>query len=151
MNRFSPAKSLRLLSGQYAYSRTKLSACCQLTHHNQPTRRERGHRKERIDEDAGDSELSLHTRALAREYGRVWTQDWHLPHLSRNSGSTIAAIVNRSGHPESNLNPNLEPLSTAAGDRYGLVLSSSSYININFLSWVTNNMVLQSFLLRRNS
>ena len=53
-----------------------------------------------------------------------WTQGWHLPHLSRNSGSTIAAIIDLSGHPESNLNPNLEPLS-ALGDKYGAPIFSS--------------------------
>ena len=40
-----------------------------------------------------------------------WSQGWHLPSLSRNPACKIAAIVDTSEHPKSNLNPDLEPLS----------------------------------------
>jgi predicted dehydrogenase len=53
-----------------------------------------------------------------------WTQGWHLPHLRRNSGSTIAAIVDRLEHPKSNLNPNLESLSVL-GEKYDAPVFSS--------------------------
>lgn len=43
-----------------------------------------------------------------------WSQGWHLPHLSRNPKSQIAAIIDASDHPKSNLNPKLEPLSALA-------------------------------------
>lgn len=41
-----------------------------------------------------------------------WTQGWHLPHLHRNPKAEIAAIIDTAEQPRSNLNPNLEPLST---------------------------------------
>ena len=41
-----------------------------------------------------------------------WSQGWHLPHLWRNPRTQIAAIVDATTHPKSNLNPNLEALST---------------------------------------
>lgn len=41
-----------------------------------------------------------------------WSQGWHLPHLMRNPKANIVAIVDASDHPKSNLNPDLEPLST---------------------------------------
>lgn len=53
-----------------------------------------------------------------------WTQGWHLPHLRRNSGSTIAAIVDRSDYPQSNLNPNLESLAVL-GETYDAPVFSS--------------------------
>jgi predicted dehydrogenase len=53
-----------------------------------------------------------------------WTQGWHLPHLYRNSGATIAAIVDQSPHPRSNLNPNLESLADL-GDKYKAPIFSS--------------------------
>ena len=42
-----------------------------------------------------------------------WSQGWHLPHLAENEDSVvIAAVVDLSPHPKSNLNPNLESLET---------------------------------------
>lgn len=41
-----------------------------------------------------------------------WSQGWHLPHLHRNEKVNLAAIVDSSSHPKSNLNPHLEPLAT---------------------------------------
>jgi len=46
-----------------------------------------------------------------------WSQGWHLPHLQRNPKAKIAAMVDTSDHPKSNLNPNLEPLSVLK-DKY---------------------------------
>eukprot|EP00984_Skeletonema_dohrnii_P006164 scaffold2199_cov120-Skeletonema_dohrnii-CCMP3373.AAC.5 len=43
-----------------------------------------------------------------------WSQGWHLPHLHRNEEVTISAIVDSSPHPTSNLDPNLESLTTLA-------------------------------------
>lgn len=53
-----------------------------------------------------------------------WSQGWHLPHLHRNPGAHLAAIVDSSSHPKSNLNPNLQPLS-ALSDKYGAAAFSS--------------------------
>lgn len=40
-----------------------------------------------------------------------WSQGWHLPHLSRNKDKVrIVALVDRSSHPQSSLNPDLESL-----------------------------------------
>jgi predicted dehydrogenase len=48
-----------------------------------------------------------------------WSQGWHLPHLSRNKDTvSIVAIVDRSSHPQSSLNPNLESLD-AVSQKYG--------------------------------
>ena len=41
-----------------------------------------------------------------------WSQGWHLPHLLRNPQTKITAIVDACDHPQSNLNPSLEALST---------------------------------------
>jgi hypothetical protein len=43
-----------------------------------------------------------------------WSQGWHLPHLHRNDRVKLAAIVDSSSHPTSNLNPNLDPLAKLA-------------------------------------
>jgi predicted dehydrogenase len=43
-----------------------------------------------------------------------WSQGWHLPHLHRNDHVKLAAIVDSSSHPKSNLNPCLEPLAKLA-------------------------------------
>jgi len=43
-----------------------------------------------------------------------WSQSWHIPHLHRNPNVDLVAIVDPSPHPQSNLNPNLEPLSDLA-------------------------------------
>lgn len=42
-----------------------------------------------------------------------WSQGWHLPHLSRNKNIKIV-VVDQNPNPKSNLNPNLESLSTLA-------------------------------------
>jgi predicted dehydrogenase len=41
-----------------------------------------------------------------------WSQGWHLPQLFRNENVNLNAIVDSSSHPTSNLNPDLESLST---------------------------------------
>jgi predicted dehydrogenase len=46
-----------------------------------------------------------------------WSQGWHLPQLSRNQWVEIAAVVDKSDHPKSNLNPNLESLAYL-GEQY---------------------------------
>ena len=43
-----------------------------------------------------------------------WSQGWHLPHLDRNEGVSISAIVDSCPHPTSQLNPNLESLDKLA-------------------------------------
>ena len=53
-----------------------------------------------------------------------WTQGWHLPHLSRNPISMIAAIVDASDHPKSNLNPNLISLQELATNYNAPIYSS---------------------------
>lgn len=53
-----------------------------------------------------------------------WSQGWHIPQLHRNPNADLVAIVDPSSHPKSNLNPNLEPLSTLA-DKYNTRIFSS--------------------------
>jgi hypothetical protein len=53
-----------------------------------------------------------------------WSQGWHIPHLHRNPGAHLTAIVDSSQHPKSSLNPNLESLSVLS-DKYGATTFSS--------------------------
>jgi predicted dehydrogenase len=53
-----------------------------------------------------------------------WSQGWHIPHLHRNPGVHLIAIVDTSHHPKSSLNPNLEALSVLS-DKYGATVFSS--------------------------
>jgi hypothetical protein len=53
-----------------------------------------------------------------------WSQGWHIPHLHRNPGANLTAIVDSSPHPKSSLNPNLEPLSVLS-DKYAATAFSS--------------------------
>jgi len=53
-----------------------------------------------------------------------WSQGWHLPHLSKNPASKIAAIVDSSDCPKSNLNPNLLSLQELA-DTYQVPIYKS--------------------------
>jgi hypothetical protein len=53
-----------------------------------------------------------------------WSQGWHLPQLKRNQHARILAIVDSSPHPQSNLNPNLEPL-TVLSEKYNCRIFSS--------------------------
>ena len=55
-----------------------------------------------------------------------WSQGWHLPQLHRNERVNLAAIVDSSSHPTSNLNPNLEPLATLAEKYQAPTFSSVS-------------------------
>lgn len=41
-----------------------------------------------------------------------WSQGWHLPSLDSNEKVNLVAIVDKSEHPQSNLNPDLNPLAT---------------------------------------
>jgi hypothetical protein len=53
-----------------------------------------------------------------------WSQGWHIPHLHRNPGAHLTAIVDSAQHPKSSLNPNLEPLSVLF-EKYGAATFSS--------------------------
>jgi hypothetical protein len=53
-----------------------------------------------------------------------WSQGWHIPHLHRNPGAHLTAIVDSAQHPKSSLNPNLEPLSVLS-DKYGATTFAS--------------------------
>ena len=53
-----------------------------------------------------------------------WAQGWHLPHLHRNPRANLVGIVDRSPHPKSNLNPNLESLD-ALSKKYSVPAYSS--------------------------
>jgi hypothetical protein len=53
-----------------------------------------------------------------------WSQGWHIPHLHRNPGAHLTAIVDSALHPKSSLNPNLESLSVLS-DKYGATTFSS--------------------------
>lgn len=46
--------------------------------------------------------------------GGWWSQGWHIPQLHRNPNAELVAIVDPNPHPQSNLNPNLEPLTVLA-------------------------------------
>lgn len=58
-----------------------------------------------------------------------WSQGWHLPHLHRNDRVKLAAIVDSSSHPKSNLNPNLEPLAKLA-ETYNIQSTFSSVADL---------------------
>jgi len=59
------------------------------------------------------SSSSTATTTIAVIGAGWWSQGWHLPHLSRNSNIKIV-VVDQSQNPTSNLNPNLESLSSLA-------------------------------------
>jgi len=58
------------------------------------------------------SAAAKRTANIAVIGGGWWSQGWHLPQLHRNESVKLAAIVDSSPNPTSNLNPNLEPLAT---------------------------------------
>ena len=58
-----------------------------------------------------------------------WSQGWHLPHLHRNARVKLAAIVDSSSHPKSNLNPYLEPLAKLA-EKYQVQNTFSSVTDL---------------------
>lgn len=66
-----------------------------------------------------NGEINIHVAVVGAGW---WSQGWHLPQLGRNE--VLAAIVDQSEHPKSNLNPNLEPLATL-GDKYGVPIFAS--------------------------
>lgn len=53
-----------------------------------------------------------------------WSQGWHLPHLGRNAKCELAAIVDPTAHPKSNLNPDMESLMRLS-ERYDCATFSS--------------------------
>eukprot|EP00592_Proboscia_alata_P020211 CAMPEP_0194414620 /NCGR_PEP_ID=MMETSP0176-20130528/13315_1 /TAXON_ID=216777 /ORGANISM="Proboscia alata, Strain PI-D3" /LENGTH=145 /DNA_ID=CAMNT_0039218759 /DNA_START=18 /DNA_END=451 /DNA_ORIENTATION=+ len=54
-----------------------------------------------------------------------WSQGWHLPSLHNNQRCNLVAIVDTSPHPKSNLNPDLEPLTTLAQKYQTRIYSST--------------------------
>lgn len=53
------------------------------------------------------------------------TEGWHLPALDHNPNANLVAIVDTSPHPQSTLNPNLEPL-TALREKYHTAIYPST-------------------------
>lgn len=53
-----------------------------------------------------------------------WSQGWHIPSLHENEACILKAVVDRSPHPKSNLNPDLESLETLK-KKYGCHIYNS--------------------------
>ena len=68
--------------------------------------------------------MSAKTARIAVVGAGWWSQGWHLPHLGRNAKCELAAIVDPTAHPKSNLNPEMESL-TQLSERYDCSTFSS--------------------------